>query len=357
MRVQDIGIDKLDQAGVPIIRVYAKRGDAYAVYGTADRVAIQYSDVPELQEMQRSAIAKLNPVRGDINGLIDRWRKGTKARKSAAEQFDRRIADALIIALEGDQDGAANVLAVIKKDVLDERVTWARAEYLMMAVAIVTGVSIVFWFSTCRGFDVATCAFPSTASKLWLAADIGAIGAFFSITLALRERTVLPDLRFWDNTVDVALRLMIGAIAAGVLVALVLASAVELTIGGAKLMSGTPPKVSLLYILIIGFLGGFSERLVPDLLAKAATTPKTTPATSSTTPGTTTTPPAPAGTLPAASGAATAAAAATTMAAMTADTAGIVDHCLADHAPLPSEITPDTELPSATGGVAAMRAT
>jgi hypothetical protein len=163
----------------------------------------------------------------------------------------------------------------------------------------------------------------------------------------------VPVVRFGDNSVAVALRLMIGAIAAGVLVALVLASAVELTIGGAKLMSGTPPKISLLYILIIGFLGGFSERLVPDLLAKAATTPKTTPAPS----GTTTTPPAPAGTIPAASGAATAAAAATTMAAMTADTAGIVDHCLADHAPLPSEITPDTELPAATGGVAAMRAT
>jgi hypothetical protein len=102
------------------------------------------------------------------------------------------------------------------------------------------------------------------AWDLWRGGAAGAFGAFFSIALAIRGRTVLPDLYRTTNLMDAALRVIIGAIAGGVLVALIAAKFVRFWIG-----DSSPELFQTIHILVVGFVGGFAERLVPDLLAKA----------------------------------------------------------------------------------------
>jgi hypothetical protein len=69
-----------------------------------------------------------------------------------------------------------------------------------------------------------------------------------------------------DNVTDGTLRLVIGVISAGVIL-LLFASGIlpSLRIGDANFSGG---KLTWQMVLVVGFVGGFLERLVPDLLEK-----------------------------------------------------------------------------------------
>jgi hypothetical protein len=101
---------------------------------------------------------------------------------------------------------------------------------------------------------------------LWLAAKAGLVGAAFSIALAIRGRTVALDTDLLDNVTDGTLRLLIGVISAGVLLLLLACGILpSLKIGDANFSGST---LTWQMVLVIGFVGGFLERLVPDLLEK-----------------------------------------------------------------------------------------
>ena len=295
MNVADLKAGDLDSAGHPVLHFYSRKPPEYAVYQTRERAMVHFADAPDVSDEQRKVLAQLAPLRGETNALIDDWREkpdryhtlgiiprrnGARIRQRAA-RYDRRIGDALIVALEGDLTGAGAVLQEIKDDVIEERVGWSRFEYLLVAITIAFAFilfSILFAVLTVPDVDNAGAAARSLlcdteldprcfddATDLWRGAMAGALGSFFSIALAIRGRTVLPDLNKVNNWMDAGLRVAIGIIAGTVLVSLVVSDFVNLRIGDAG--SG---ELNELYIGIVGFVGGFAERLVPDLLARAA---------------------------------------------------------------------------------------
>jgi hypothetical protein len=343
-----------DSVGASIVSVYAKQPPLYAVYRTKERVAIQYADEESTAKAQRGALAKLNAVRGEINGLIDSWRSSSKARReSDAKRFDRRVADALIVALEGDADNAATLLDTVKIDIVDTRTSWARFQYLIVAsVTAACGVALLAGLSS-GWFNTHLYQIPGGALDMLPAAAAGTIGGFFSIAIALRSRTVLTDLHFRDNAADAALRVVIGLIAAALLICLVKTKAASIAVGD----TGSP-GYDTLNPLIVGFLAGFSERLIPDLLAETAIeipsnpTPGRLPAgaaASNAAPG------ANAGDAGAVNGGAgaTIGGGAPSDVAGDKDPASMTDNCLCNVPLQPGEATPDSELPATSGGVAA----
>lgn len=294
MLVAELEEKKDDALGVKIEAFYARNPPYYAVYRTFERVALQYADDPETSAAQRKAFTRINPVRGEINGLIDGWRNPrglfkTELRQKA-QRYNRRVGDALAVAFEDDIDGAVALLTEVKQDVISERTAWARLEYV--AVSLLIGAVII-------GAVQIALAFPNWAifrygdADMLHAAVTGALGAFFSIALAIKDRTVLPDFQRLANWTDAALRMVIGIIAATVLMALIKAGVVNIDLGAqaadparlaADAAAATTPAAKAaatvaintaavmagLKVFIIGFVGGFSERLVPDLLAKVA---------------------------------------------------------------------------------------
>jgi len=339
MSVAAIKQGEIDSAGVRITTVYAKRPPDYAVYGTDERVMVHYADDGAVEKTQRTSMAPLNPARGEINGLIDGWRTSWfKEMRANAKRYDRRVADALVMGLEEDPASASTLLDAIKKDIIDERTSWARFLYLITAwVAELLIVVACTFFGSRLNLE-------ETTRNLVFAASMGAAGAFFSIAIAIRGRTVLTDLRFRDNTADAVLRVVIGSIAAVLLVAFLLSKAIDFHIGDAKL-DPTDPTGSWLFLLVAAFLGGFSERLVPDLLGKFAASVANGTAPQGPASAPTTLAPKAAG----------AAAATGTAVPPPVDPMHREDHCLSDLAVQPHEATPDTELPPASGGVAARR--
>ena len=127
LKVDEIVVDAKDSAGVRILTVYARDSGHYAVYRTAERVAIEFADRKEDAREQRARLATLNPARGEINALVDGWRRsGNEALRLKGDNYDRRVADALTVGLEGDIESARAALAAVKQDLVEDRTSWAR---------------------------------------------------------------------------------------------------------------------------------------------------------------------------------------------------------------------------------------
>ncbi len=258
--IDDVNLHVKDAAAVRVVEIYAKNPPYYAVYRTPTRVVVHYADDPVLARAQRSALAPLNPLRGVINSLLDGWKP------ARAQRFSRGVADALVVALEGDMAGAAVILQNVKQEIIDERTSWARFQYLIIAlltaVVLITACSYAYgdWFSHKIGL-------PPEGRGIWQAGGGGAVGAFFSIATAMRKRTVLTDLQWLDNAADAILRITIGLIAAMLLFCMLQAHLVNISL--ASTGPGKTAAEQWMWIIVVGFTAGFLERLVPDLLEKS----------------------------------------------------------------------------------------
>ncbi|HSC19987.1 MAG TPA: hypothetical protein VLC74_13865 [Rhizomicrobium sp.] len=355
--VENIQIGRLDANDSQILTIYGKVEQKYAVYRTEQRVVVQYADDDAEGERQRAFLSSLNPVRGEINGLIDGWRNdNTDPRKrSKAALFDRRVADALIAGLQYDAN-ACDLLNKVKADVLAERTAIARSQYLVVAATATAILIAVTWLVTTTWWQI-----DNTFKLLWPMAGFGGLGALFSIALSIRDRSILTDLQSRENAVDAVLRIFIGAISAAVLYCLLRAGLVQFSIANSGALFPTscvPPKgctdvaPGAAYLLIIlAFVAGFSERLVSGMLASATVSSgqQSNPLAGG--------PPAKAPAMAAPSGLATlvqganVAAAGTTVPA-TPQNISEDDGCVAGGAIGTDEQTADVELPPASGGVA-----
>jgi hypothetical protein len=247
----DIRVGNKDGRGVPITQIYAAESRKYAIY-QAGEVMVHFADDPEKEQAQRKAILPVSSARAEVNSLV----QGLACR----EICDRQLAYALQLALDDDIDGAKRTVAAAKAFVLAKRAARGRFQYLKWSygvAVILTGLLVLAsWLHP----------FPEPSSNLWLAAKAGLVGAAFSIALAIRGRTVALDTDLLDNVTDGTLRLLIGVISAGVLLLLLACGILpSLKIGEANFSGGS---LTWQMVLVIGFVGGFLERLVPDLLEK-----------------------------------------------------------------------------------------
>ena len=348
--IDELTADQEDAGGNPVICIYAKKPPEYAVYRTPLRVMVQFADDRLIAQAQRNTLAALNPLRGQISGLIDGWHSSeSPAAKSRALRYDRRVADAIIAGLEGSVADALPLLKEIRDDIVAERKSIAQTDYLVWAGAAAIIFILIVAILSAPELGLFRDA-PANARLIWTAAAGGSIGAFFSVATALRGRSILIDLQQRDNRRDALLRMAVGTIGAAILASLLMTGLVSLgSIGGPALTSDKSIDPTLI-ALVVGFIAGFSERAVPDILGKASA------ALGDTKEGDVAGDQAKAAAIPAAQAAAAAAAdaAGAQVAAAAALDPAIegLDESPCDSPPVEGELlTADAELPVAVGGV------
>lgn len=197
--------------------------------------------------------------------------------------------------------------------------------------------------------------YGSEANSLWLGFGAGAVGALFFTGLRFRTRDLNTDLQPWENRADATARILIGAIAGAVIVALLKSDLLSISLGEADI-PGPNNELAWLKLAIAGFVGGYSERLVTTVLDRASTAGSRS--------GTQTLVGS-AGTIATGVGGGTASetnplgrvqTSAPQPAPESEDVAPVegddVDACGSDEALDPAEATDDVELPATTGGVA-----
>lgn len=268
-KVDDIVRGSRDSTDADILTVYAKVSGLYAIYKTADRVMIHFADDPAKGSEQRQALVPLSAQLGEINGLVDGWRVSPKHKlRAKANIFDRRVADALLLGLQGHATQAQPLLQEIKNDLLEERTSPARVDYAVVAAGVtmlmVLIACVMTWKMVVPVYD-----YGREADDLWLGFGAGAVGALFFTCLRLRTRDLNTDLQPWENRADAMARILIGAIAGAVIVALLRSGLVSISLGSANIPGAG--ELSWLKLAVAGFLGGYSERLVTTVLDQAST--------------------------------------------------------------------------------------
>lgn len=270
MSVHEVVLNATDPVGAAIVNVYAKNAPHYAVYRTRDRVLIHFADNDAVASAQRSQLAALGALRGEISGLVDGWHlSSNRKQRERAERFDKRVADALVTALEGDVASAAALLAASKTEIQAERTSLAQFKYLAWA-----SFTAVFIMLVLVGVSTPQFAQIQSMSRdlevIWLASGAGTFGAFFSIALGLQSRTILNDLQMRNNRSDAILRVMIGAIAAALVICLLNSGLLGTTALPEGSLTPGDKDYSQILVMVVGFIAGFSERMVPDLLSRTS---------------------------------------------------------------------------------------
>jgi len=266
-----------DGAGVIVQQIYIKIDGLYAVYRTEERVVIQYADDPGKGADQRKSLSELYVNRGFVDSLLDEICDNQDPKCQARVlRYQRRLADALTLGLQGQCNLAATELDSLKQALVEERKSRARQSYLVasfgvaatlvLLIAILSSSLVNFGLSADRS---------AAAASMWFAAAVGTIGAFFSTILAVRNREIEPSISIRDTVIDAALRLFVGAISGTLLYVLIKVKAFGLTIGSAQINgddSFASGGTGWLLVLLVAFVAGFLERLVPDMLAKVSAT-------------------------------------------------------------------------------------
>ena len=269
LRPEDIRVGGKDQSDRDVAWVYWSTKD-YAIYQWSKEAPAEtfwqrwttrrecgispHFGHPE----QRIAYAQIGCDLSRIHAL----QHGRLARR---ESVNREIARAVALALEGHQDEAKAILAHLKARLVNMRNIEGRASYLgacMSAMLFFLAVLVV-----AVQVDPANRFVGVFGNDLMLlkVATCGALGAFLSVCLRIKQLEIDPETPRKVNRVSGITRLVIG-IAAGIVVYLAIGSGLVLSALG---QGGQEAKeAATAGVLLLAVVAGFSEGFVPNILLK-----------------------------------------------------------------------------------------
>ncbi len=250
MRVTDVRKGQLDCRGEEIEFVYVRRRNLFAIYRSSGRILVQYADDEKEARTQVADIAELLPLRDRLQYLVRDM--------DSPDAYQWQIAESLRLALDGQKESAKRMMQGAIDHIISMGVSQGRTTYLLYAGLSV--ILVIAMLGIAAGAFVFIKGHPGLdLDHLLQATGSGAFGALLSTAIALRARTLSTDGDWKSNIVDSAARIMIGVIS-GAVIYLFLASGL-----GGGLTLPTDDKAWKM-VLLAGFLAGFLERLVPDLL-------------------------------------------------------------------------------------------
>ena len=262
-------------------------GNDYLIYRTCRGVFIHFSDCKDTEAKQREAFAEIIPELCELRYLTQEMRSGLpwylfwRRRRSAPDGrdaansslFDHNIAQAITLVVEDSctkgnkyKDGKAIAKEALEMAVVrctnDNTIRYVGAS--MVAALIAAAAVIAAGAFKLRFPEILPGANP--ALPYFIAAFFGIVGAAFSVMTRVRSFQMKPCQQSDMNYLMARLRILIGLVA-GLMLYLVLQHPLGKS-GAGALNPGFLQDWGV--VAIVGFVGGFAERLVPTVFRNAA---------------------------------------------------------------------------------------
>jgi hypothetical protein len=263
----EIGVDKPDKLQ-NIVREIFWVGANYAIYCSDKGVDVQFSDDPEEQKQQRKKFTEICPELCELRYLTSQMRSRFRIpffspllRKPGDTLFEHNLAQAVMLILEdnleeGKQIAQKALAMAVRRVTIDNTIRYVRSSLIFGVSFMVVG-AIALLFHARLG---------ATGSAYLVAGMFGATGAVLSIATRLEAFQLQPcdesKMNYWMS----AARVGMGVISAITL--LLLAN----TIFDEPFHKLYPSIewTSWQSAAMLGLIGGFAERLIPNLLQQTA---------------------------------------------------------------------------------------
>jgi hypothetical protein len=243
-------------------------GEDYKIYRTRQGVNVNFADYRWREREQRAFYAEISSDLCQLRFLTNQMARSVFALWDFTKDggfYDHQIAGAIYLALQGDVEGANNILKT-GLILAEHRITNEnRVRYLLACLVIGLIPGSVVW-ALCRNGLIAS-------GQIWvpylMAAAAGAAGAVFSIASRIQHLDLKPYIQSVMNYVLGALRVLTGFVAGAIILFII--NGTVFGEGVIKIFEGVTEMTALTAanwkcIVLVGFLAGFAERLVPSLL-------------------------------------------------------------------------------------------
>lgn len=230
-------------------------------------------------------IALVNDVVVVIYRSFMSGKKGTLEWESVRERTLEMTARAMQLAFEGQEAPARELVNRVRHETECRRDSKNRMRYIAANLMALTAM-LILWGTLDYGTNYSKLitgigprpdvnadrweAFlmmfrPSETFSMVTAISLGALGAFFAVSLDIKSIKVYHAVSKLEMFYSGFARILIGMIAAGVVV---------LLFDGKWILSGIQDEVRISSIYLFAFLGGFSEYFVPNALKQAESSAK-----------------------------------------------------------------------------------
>jgi hypothetical protein len=246
-------------------------GAHYAVYCSDKGIYVHFSDCPEIEKEQRARFSKICPELCELRYLTAQmhgWQPWAP-RHPQHSLYEHNMAQALMLMMESQEAPAKQIaeqaLAMaVRRVTNDNTIRYVRACLILGGFCVAIG-ALMLWL-------LAGQAQAARWSPYVLGGMFGALGAIFSIVTRLEAFELKPcnesRMNYWMS----ATRVLIGVMSA---IALLLFADTLMTdllgkltgTDGAKHVTDIGKDVVLWpAVAVLGFIGGFAERLIPNIL-------------------------------------------------------------------------------------------
>ena len=254
-----------------IVREIMWMGAQYAVYCSDKGIYVHFSDCPAIEKEQRERFSKICPELCELRYLTAQmrgWQPWSPRQPPQHSLYEHNMAQALMLMMESHEAPAKQIaeqaLAMaVRRVTNDNTIRYVRACLIFGGLCVAIG-ALALWLLAGQA-DVA-----ARWSPYVLGGMFGALGAIFSIVTRLEAFELKPcnesRMNYWMS----ATRVLIGVMSA---VALLLFADTLMTDLLGKLTDGVKHVTEiggnqLLWpaVAVLGFVGGFAERLIPNIL-------------------------------------------------------------------------------------------
>lgn len=270
MSLAELAPGRPDKLGNRVVEIYC-RGEDFCVYRSTLGVYVHFADCRAREREQRRALLPVAPRLCRLRYMSNQMARDRLWRRGSGGFYDHEIGEALALALQGTAEDADRLLANGEALAVERLRNENRVAYFLSCVA-----SALLVIGALFGAGLGAAAGDPQFQAYAAAAAFGAVGAAFSIATGVADLSLAPYQRSAMNSAMGAMRVLIGAVSGAMILLICNATIIGKPV--LKLLEkfteadalGTLGARNWVWIGMLGLLGGFAERLVPNLLGSAA---------------------------------------------------------------------------------------